>query len=52
MGDHMDFRDVVHATQAQMLDQFGDNVFKDYRGPYRHAARGPGLHVYGLDRRG
>ena len=26
MADHMDFRDVVHATQAQMLDQFGDNV--------------------------
>jgi len=28
MGDHMDFRDVVHATQAQMLEQFGDNVFQ------------------------
>ena len=28
MGDHMDFRDVVHATQAQMLDQCGDNVFQ------------------------
>ena len=28
MSDHMDFRDVVHATQAQMLDQFGDNVFQ------------------------
>ncbi len=28
MGRHMDFRDVVHATQAQMLDQFGDNVFQ------------------------
>ena len=28
MRDHMDFRDVVHATQAQMLDQFGDNVFQ------------------------
>jgi len=27
MADHMDFRDVVHATQAQMLKQFGDNVF-------------------------
>lgn len=25
---HMDFRDVVHATQAQMLRQFGDNVFQ------------------------
>ena len=28
MGDHMDFRDVVHATQAQMLAQFGDNIFQ------------------------
>ena len=28
MGDHMDFRDVVHATQAQMLKQFGDNIFQ------------------------
>jgi aconitate hydratase 2/2-methylisocitrate dehydratase len=28
MGDYMDFRDVVHATQAQMLEQFGDNVFQ------------------------
>ena len=28
MRDHMDFRDVVHATQAQMLKQFGDNVFQ------------------------
>ena len=29
MHDHMDFRDVVHATQAQMLDKFdGDNVFQ------------------------
>ena len=28
MADHMDFRDVVHATQAQMLQQFGDNVFQ------------------------
>ena len=28
MGEHMDFRDVVHATQAQMLEQFGDNVFQ------------------------
>ena len=25
---HMDFRDVVHGTQAQMLKQFGDNVFQ------------------------
>lgn len=28
MADHMDFRDVVHATQAQMLKQHGDNVFQ------------------------
>jgi aconitate hydratase 2/2-methylisocitrate dehydratase len=29
MKHHMDFRDVVHATQAQMLKQFaGDNVFQ------------------------
>lgn len=28
MAEHMDFRDVVHATQLQMLDQFGDNVFQ------------------------
>jgi aconitate hydratase 2/2-methylisocitrate dehydratase len=28
MADHMDFRDVVHATQAQMLTQHGDNVFQ------------------------
>lgn len=28
MKDHMDFRDVVHATQAQMLQQFGDNIFQ------------------------
>ncbi|MEM8935667.1 MAG: bifunctional aconitate hydratase 2/2-methylisocitrate dehydratase [Pseudomonadota bacterium] len=29
LGEHMDFRDVVHATQAQMLDEFdGDNVFQ------------------------
>ncbi|MEM7216592.1 MAG: aconitase family protein, partial [Pseudomonadota bacterium] len=28
MKDYMDFRDVVHATQAQMLQQFGDNVFQ------------------------
>ena len=25
---HMDFRDVVHATQTQMLEKFGDNVFQ------------------------
>lgn len=28
MKEYMDFRDVVHATQAQMLKQFGDNVFQ------------------------
>jgi aconitate hydratase 2/2-methylisocitrate dehydratase len=29
MKSHMDFRDVVHATQAQMLQQFdGENVFQ------------------------
>jgi aconitate hydratase 2/2-methylisocitrate dehydratase len=28
LKDHVDFRDVVHATQAQMLKQFGDNVFQ------------------------
>ncbi|MCC2605076.1 bifunctional aconitate hydratase 2/2-methylisocitrate dehydratase [Planctobacterium marinum] len=28
MKDHMDFRDVVHATQAQMLKQYGENVFQ------------------------
>ncbi len=28
MKGHMDFRDIVHATQAQMLKQFGDNVFQ------------------------
>ena len=28
MKDHMDFRDVVHATQAQMLEKFSDNVFQ------------------------
>ncbi|WP_079730305.1 bifunctional aconitate hydratase 2/2-methylisocitrate dehydratase [Novosphingobium mathurense] len=28
MHPYMDFRDVVHATQAQMLKQFGENVFQ------------------------
>ncbi|PKG96088.1 bifunctional aconitate hydratase 2/2-methylisocitrate dehydratase [Paraglaciecola sp. MB-3u-78] len=28
MKNYMDFRDVVHATQAQMLKKFGDNVFQ------------------------
>lgn len=28
LKDHMDFRDVVHATQIQMLKKFGDNVFQ------------------------
>ncbi len=29
MHDHMDFRDVVHATQSQMLKEFGgENIFQ------------------------
>ena len=28
LKSHIDFRDVVHSTQAQMLDQFGENVFQ------------------------
>ncbi len=28
MKDHIDFRDVVHSTQAQMLTKFGENVFQ------------------------
>ncbi len=29
MKDHMDFRDVVHATQSQMLKEFkGENIFQ------------------------
>ena len=28
MAEHMDFRDIVHATQIQMLKQCGDNVFQ------------------------
>ena len=28
LNDHMDFRDVVHATQLQMLKKFGDNIFQ------------------------
>ncbi|MGB0409891.1 MAG: bifunctional aconitate hydratase 2/2-methylisocitrate dehydratase [Opitutales bacterium] len=28
MKQYMDFRDVVHATQAQMLQKFGENVFQ------------------------
>jgi aconitate hydratase 2/2-methylisocitrate dehydratase len=28
LKDHMDFRDVVHATQIQMLKKFGENVFQ------------------------
>ena len=28
MSEHLDFRDVVHATQLQMLKKFGDNVFQ------------------------
>lgn len=28
LQDHMDFRDVVHATQSQMLQEFGENIFQ------------------------
>ncbi len=28
MVDHLDFRDIVHATQAQMLKEYGDNIFQ------------------------
>ncbi len=28
LHNHVDFRDVVHSTQAQMLKQFGENVFQ------------------------
>ncbi|MGB0372417.1 MAG: bifunctional aconitate hydratase 2/2-methylisocitrate dehydratase [Opitutales bacterium] len=28
LKDYVDFRDVVHATQSQMLKKFGDNVFQ------------------------
>ena len=28
LHDHVDFRDVVHSTQAQMLKKFGENVFQ------------------------
>ena len=28
LKSHMDFRDVVHATQSQMLKKFGDNIFQ------------------------
>tara|TARA_B100000989_G_scaffold259154_1_gene209236 strand:- start:312 stop:2369 length:2058 start_codon:yes stop_codon:yes gene_type:complete len=28
MASHMDFRDIVHATQTQMLKQCGENVFQ------------------------
>lgn len=28
MQENMDFRDIVHATQAQMLKKFGENVFQ------------------------
>ena len=27
MKEHMDFRDVVHSTQAQMLKKFGGKYF-------------------------
>ena len=28
MANHLDFRDIVHATHAQMLDKYGDNIFQ------------------------
>ena len=28
MSDHLDFRDIVHATQSQMLKKYGDNIFQ------------------------
>ena len=28
LKEHVDFRDVVHSTQAQMLKEFGENVFQ------------------------
>ena len=28
MAEHMDFRDVVHATQSQMLKKYGENIFQ------------------------
>ena len=28
MASHMDFRDIVHATQTQMLKQHGENIFQ------------------------
>jgi aconitate hydratase 2/2-methylisocitrate dehydratase len=28
LQDHMDFRDVVHGTQALMLKEFGENIFQ------------------------
>ena len=53
LKDHMDFRDVVHATQAQMLEEFGgENVFQ---GRIIEVHIGtllrPGLHLHRLDRR-
>ena len=51
LKDHMDFRDVVHATQAQMLKKFGDNVVsgQNYRSAHWNLARRPSLYLYGLD---
>jgi len=28
LKEHVDFRDVVHSTQAQMLKEFGENIFQ------------------------
>ena len=37
LKDHMYLRDVVHATQAQMLKKFGENVFQGRVIEVRHA---------------
>ena len=29
LKEHVDFRDVVHPTQAQMLKESGENVFQE-----------------------
>ena len=47
----MDFRDVVHATQAQMLAEFGENVFQGKVIEVHIALGGPSLHLHRLDGR-
>ena len=50
MADHMDFRDVVHATQAQMLEQFDENVFQGrVIEVHLELSRRSGIYVYRLD---